>query len=152
MIRYTKDVAKQTPTVIPVWAYLAFAIALASMLGSLYYSEVRDLPPCLLCWYQRICMYPLVVITAVGIWRRDAGMPWYALPLSIAGFGFAVYHYLLQKGIIAEALAPCQAGISCTTKQVEYFGFVTIPFLSGLAFAAIAVCLIVMIRNLRRTK
>lgn len=92
-------------------------------------------------------MYPLVIIIGVSILRKDRGLPAYVLPFSILGMGFSAYHYLLQQGIIAEALAPCQAGISCTTKQIEYFGFITIPFLSFLAFTLITVCMMIMIRK-----
>ncbi|MSU75977.1 disulfide bond formation protein B [Patescibacteria group bacterium] len=127
--------------------YVAWAQALVATCSSLYYSEIAHLVPCLLCWYQRILMYPLVIIIGVSILRKDRGLPAYVLPFSILGMGFSAYHYLLQQGIIAEALAPCQAGISCTTKQIEYFGFITIPFLSFLAFTLITVCMMIMIRK-----
>lgn len=112
-------------------------IALTSTLGSLYFSEILKLPPCLLCWYQRIFMYPLVIIFAVGIWKKDKNIPYFALPLSIIGIIIATYHNLLYYKIIPESLAPCTLGISCTTKQIEWLGFITIPFLSLLAFIAI---------------
>ncbi len=122
--------------------FVAWVMAATAMAVSLYYSEVQDLVPCLLCWYQRIAMYPLVAILAVGIWRQNRELPYYVLPLSLAGLAIAVYHYLLQQGVIAEALAPCQAGVSCTTKDVIYFGFVTIPLLSALAFLVISGCMV----------
>jgi len=127
--------------------YIAFAQALAAMLGSLYYSQILHYAPCVLCWYQRILMYPLVLILAVGIMRRDKNVPYYVLPLSIIGIGFALYHYLLQRGIIPDSLAPCSLGVSCTTKYVEYFGFVTIPFLSLLAFVVITACMWISIKQ-----
>ncbi len=117
----------------------SLVISLTSTLGSLYFSEILKLPPCLLCWYQRIFMYPLVVIFAVGIWKKDKNIPYFALPLSIIGTIVASYHNLLYYKIVPESLAPCTLGISCTTKQIEWFGFITIPFLSLLAFVSITI-------------
>ena len=122
--------------------YLAWAIALVALVGSLFFSEVMELPPCLLCWYQRIAMYPLVAVVAAGILMRDARMKFYALPLAFAGLTIAVYHNLLYYNFIPESIAPCQAGISCTARQIEWFGFVTIPLLALTAFAAISFCLL----------
>jgi disulfide bond formation protein DsbB len=111
-----------------------FLIALSGLLGSLYFSEVLGFPPCVLCWYQRICLYPLVAIFAVAIWTGDPGFKKYALPLAIAGLAIAAYHNLLYFGVIDEALSPCTKDLSCTTKQIEWFGFVTIPLLSFISF------------------
>ena len=117
-------------------------ISLTSTLGSLYFSEILKLPPCLLCWYQRICMYPLVIIFAVGILKKDKNIPYFALPLSIIGLIIAAYHNLLYYKIIPESLAPCTLGISCTTKQIEWLGFITIPFLSLLSFIVITILML----------
>ncbi|MFQ5460844.1 MAG: disulfide bond formation protein B, partial [Anaerolineae bacterium] len=76
--------------------YVALAAAWTSMLGSLYFSEVRGFTPCTLCWYQRILMYPLAAILLVAIGRRDRGAHLYVLPLSVLGIGFSTYHYLIQ--------------------------------------------------------
>ena len=125
--------------------YLAWIPTLLAAAGSLYFSEIRDFPPCVLCWYQRICMYPLVAILAVGILRRDSNVAYYVLPLGLAGLAISIYHNLLYYNIIPESAAPCVAGISCTTVYIEWFGFITIPllslagfaFLSGLMFIAL---------------
>ncbi len=126
--------------------YLAWFQALISMLGSLFFSEIMKLPPCVLCWYQRILLYPLVAIIAVGIIRKDKGVPYYVLPLTIIGLFIATYHNLLYWKILPESYAPCAAGISCTTKLIEWFGFVTIPFLSFLSFAIITACMIISLK------
>jgi disulfide bond formation protein DsbB len=118
---------------------LAFLQAVVAMTGSLYFSEVMHLVPCVLCWYQRITMYPLVLITLVGLLRKDAKIYQYVLPLSITGFLIASYHVLLYYGILPESIAPCQAGISCTTRTIEWFSFVTIPLLSWTAHLVISV-------------
>ena len=120
-----------------VWL-VAWSIALVATLGSLMFSEVLGYPPCILCWYQRICMYPLVIIFGVGIMTKDRFTSWYALPLVLIGLLISIYHNLLYYNILPEAAAPCRAGVSCTTKFIEWFGFVTIPFLSMMAFAIIA--------------
>ena len=122
--------------------YIAWIQSIVAMSGSLFFSEVMKLPPCILCWYQRILMYPLVAIIAVGILRRDKGIYQYVLPLSITGLAIAIYHNLLYYGIIPESIQPCRLGISCTTRQIEWFGFITIPLMSLTAFTVITICML----------
>ena len=124
-------------------------IATVATLGSLFFSEVMGLKPCLLCWYQRIFMYPLVVILLVGMYPLDKRVVRYALPLAAIGWLIAVYHYLLYSGYIPEGLQPCGEDLSCADINLELFGFVTIPMLSILSYTAIIVLLVVF-RN--RTK
>jgi disulfide bond formation protein DsbB len=123
--------------------YLMWTVALAATAGSLFFSEVMDLPPCVLCWYQRIAMYPLVIVIGAGIIMKDARMKFYALPLCLAGLAVAVYHNLLYYGIIPESITPCTQGISCTSRQIEWLGFITIPLMALTAFIIIAVGLLV---------
>ncbi len=122
--------------------YAVWAVALVATGGSLFFSEVMDLPPCVLCWYQRIAMYPLVVIVAVGIGFGDTRWKWYALPLAAFGFVISVYHNLLYYGIIPESLTPCTEGISCTSRQIEWLGFITIPLMALAAFTIILTLLL----------
>lgn len=117
--------------------FLSWLLATVAMLGSLFFSEVMDLPPCVLCWYQRIFMYPLVVVLLLGMYPYDTSVIRYALPLAVIGWGFAIYHYLVYSGYIPEALQPCGQGPSCADINLELFGFITIPMLSILAFTAI---------------
>ncbi len=124
--------------------YLAWIQSIFATLGSLYYSEIMHYTPCVLCWYQRIFMYPLVLLLLVGILRKDKKIYQYVLPMSIVGWGIALYHVLLQKGIISEALAPCVAGVSCVTKYAGYFGFITIPVMSLTAFTIITICMLIL--------
>ncbi len=121
--------------------FVLWLVSLVSTLGSLFFSEVMGLPPCVLCWYQRICMYPLVVIATIGLLGRDAGAARYAWPLVLAGLGIAVYHNLLYYHLIPDAITPCTTGVSCTERQVVWFGFVTIPLLALAAFAVAAASL-----------
>lgn len=134
-----------------VLLYGAWGIALVGMLGSLYFSEILKLPPCSLCWYQRIFLYPLSIILLIGILRRDPNINWYALPLAIGGFVIAVYHTLLQAGIIAESILPCVSGIPCQTPQIELLGFITIPMLSLLAFGTV-ICLLILSKGRKQVQ
>ena len=123
-------------------AYLAWIIALVATVGSLFFSEVMQFTPCVLCWYQRIALFPLVLIIGVGIVLRDPRMKYYALPVSLIGLAIAVYHNLLYYGIIPKSISPCAEGASCTEVQIEWLGFITIPLLSLAAFISIALCLL----------
>lgn len=125
--------------------YIAWVQSLLAIGGSLYFSEILKFPPCILCWYQRIFIYPLVLIIPVGIMSKDKKLPLYVLPLSITGTVIAIYHNLLYWNILPETIAPCIAGASCTTKFVEFFGFVTIPLLSLCAFLIVDACMILCI-------
>jgi len=120
------------------WRLFQWIMAFISTLGSLFFSEVMKLPPCVLCWYQRIFMYPLVFILTVGILRQDRNLQAYIQPLVVMGAAFAFYHNLLYYNVIPESFSPCVQGISCTSRQIEWFGFITIPLLSLLAFLFIA--------------
>jgi disulfide bond formation protein DsbB len=125
-----------------VLPYLAWVIALVATVGSLFFSEVMGLPPCVLCWYQRIAVYPLVLIIGTGIITRDGQMKYYALPLCLAGFAVSVYHNLLYYGVIPESITPCAQGVPCTERQIEWLGFITIPLMGLAAFLSLALCLL----------
>ncbi len=116
---------------------LAFFVALAAMSGSLFFSEVAKFVPCKLCWYQRICMYPQVLLLGIAALKNDFNIKKYVLGLSIVGLIIGVYHYLLQMSPIP---LPCSDEIvSCAQKQVGYFGYITIPLMAVTAFSLIIV-------------
>ncbi len=123
--------------------YLAFGQVFLATLGSLVFSEILKFPPCVLCWYQRICMYPLVIIFGVAILKKDKNFVWYAWPLIVIGWLIAFYHNLLYYNILPEAAAPCIQGVSCTTKFIQWFGFITIPFLSLAAFTFLGILMVI---------
>jgi len=127
------------------WALIfgAWLVASVSTLGALFFGEVMHLPPCVLCWYQRICMFPLVLILPIGLFPFDRKVVHYALPLAVLGWLFAVFHMLLIAGVIPESIKPCTQGVPCSEKVIEWFGFVTIPLLSVVAFSTIIALLIV---------
>jgi disulfide bond formation protein DsbB len=119
------------------YVWFIWFVSLAALVGSLYFSEVRNLPPCLLCWYQRILMYPLVILIPIGLLKKDKFLPLYVLGLALPGAVVALYHTLLQYDVIPHSLGPCLAGVSCTTQQILWLGFITIPLLSFVAFLLI---------------
>jgi disulfide bond formation protein DsbB len=132
--------------------FSAWILATIATLGSLFFSEVMKFPPCVLCWYQRICMYPLVLIFLAGMFPVSKSVVRFSLPLALIGWVIAVYHNLLYYNIIPESAAPCVQGISCTTKFIEWFGFVTIPFLSLMSFTLILILILLTHRNLKNEK
>lgn len=127
--------------------FSCWLLASVAALGSLFFSEVMGHPPCVLCWYQRICMYPLVLILPAGLFPFDAKIVRYALPLSLVGLLLAIFHLLLVAGYIPETIKPCTQGIPCTEVQIVWFGFVTIPLLSAVSFLLISALLILTQRR-----
>lgn len=130
--------------------FLCWLIASISTLGSLFFSHVMGFAPCVLCWYQRIFLFPLVIVLAMGLFPFDKSAAKYALPLAIAGCLTAVYHNLLYAGIIPESIQPCSKGVSCTEKYIDLFGFITIPMLSLISFSTI-IALLIFIKKRRIT-
>ena len=130
--------------------YMCFATALFSMLGSLFFSEILNIPPCELCWYQRIAMYPIVLLMIIGITKKDEKIYSYVLPLSIIGLAVSVFHNLLYYNIIPEGLAPCTLGVSCTAKLIALFGFIDIPLLSFLSFLTITILMFIYKNNIKK--
>src|ERR1035437_3327623 len=122
--------------------FAAWLIAAVSTMGSVFMGEVMGLTPCVLCWYQRIFMFPLVFILAAGLFPFDGKIVRYAFPLAATGLLIAVFHLLLTAGYIPEKLTPCVQGVPCSKVQIVWFGFVTIPLLSAAAFFAINALLI----------
>lgn len=128
---------------VPYWARdvalpLATAIALVTTLGSLYYSDVAGYPPCTLCWYQRIAIYPQVVVLGVASWRRDLQVWRTAVPLAAIGAVISVWHIVIER--VPSLGGPCDPANPCTIKWVEEFGFLTIPTMAlvvGLAIIAL---------------
>ena len=131
-----------------VMLFLTWLLVSVSTLGSLFFSQIMDFAPCVLCWYQRICLFPLVIILATGLFPFDKRVIAYSLPLAIAGGLTAFYHNLLYSGIIPQELQPCSKGISCTEKYIDLFGIFTIPMLSLISFLAIIILLVLLKRRI----
>jgi disulfide bond formation protein DsbB len=130
--------------------FSCWLVATISTLGSLFFSEVMDLVPCVLCWYQRIFMFPLVVILLVGLLPLDKNVVRYALPITIIGLLFTVYHCLLFFGFIPENLQPCSQGVSCADDSMVLFGFLPIPLLSLASFFIMVIMLLITRARIRK--
>lgn len=132
--------------------FICWLVATVATVGSLFFSEVLEYPPCSLCWYQRIAMYPLVPIFLVGAFLDSSYGPRacfsFALPLVIIGWLLALYHNLLQYGVIPEAASPCREGIPCSINYIEWLGFITIPLLSFVAFSLLGAVLFFLYRKI----
>ena len=122
--------------------FLCFLIASIATLGSLFFSEIMNFIPCSMCWYQRIFMYPLVLIFLVNLLYPDDKVFKYAITLVTVGLLFSIYHNLLMFDIIPESIVPCVSGVPCSTEYINWFGFITIPFLSFIAYFMLFILLI----------
>jgi disulfide bond formation protein DsbB len=121
-----------------LWGYelwAAFVVAAIATGGSLFFSEIANFVPCELCWFQRICMYPLSIVTLLAALRGDHRVARYLLPLPIVGACISVYHLLVENGVVEQAKA-CLASApgGCATKWINEFGWITIPTLALTGF------------------
>ena len=121
--------------------FSAWLIALLATAGALFLGEVLGMTPCVLCWYQRIAMFPLVLVLGVALLDADPRAARFGLPLAWLGLGLALYHCLIFWGVVSEALSPCREGVSCADADLQVAGIVPIPLLSLIAFGAIVVLL-----------
>lgn len=120
-----------------LWGYelwAAFVVAAVATGGSLYFSEVAGYIPCELCWYQRICMYPLSILTLFAAIHRDHRFARYLLPFPVIGAGISIYHLLVENAVISEPSACRLGGAGCAVKWINEFGYVTIPTLALTGF------------------
>lgn len=126
------------------WAalFLAWLVATVATLGALFLGEIMGHVPCVLCWYQRIAMFPLVLILAAGLFPFDARVVRYALPLAVTGWLLASYHWAVASGLVPESATPCSQGVPCSVEPIVWFGFLTLPMLSVLAFSVIIALLL----------
>jgi disulfide bond formation protein DsbB len=122
---------------------LAWIVATVTTLGSLYYSEIANFVPCRLCWYQRICMYPLAVILLVGLLLKDRRVRWYAAPFVIVGAPLSLYHWLVERVDFFAKSSSCSAEAPCTVPWFQELGYVTLAFMALSAFLLIGTLLVV---------
>lgn len=131
--------------------HIAFIQAWLATLGSLFYSQIIGLVPCELCWYQRILMYPLVIILSVALIRKDKNVAYYVLPMSVLGAAIALYQYLLQMTPLgAIELTKCVITTPCSKIDAIYFGFITIPFMSLISFLVISITMYLLVKSKKR--
>ena len=121
-----------------VWGHelwLAFVVTAVATGGSLFLSEVAHFVPCELCWFQRIFMYPLAIVTLLAAIANDHRVARYLLPLPVIGAGVAVYHILVEQGVVEQTNACLvSAPGGCAVKWIDEFGYVTIPVLALTGF------------------
>lgn len=132
-----------------IWLMAAWGIALAATLGALFIGEVMGMAPCLLCWHQRIFMFPLAPILGMAAYAEDRRGAVYALPLALGGAVVAGYHSALVAGWVPKWWVPCGSGPSCSDQSLEIYYGIQIPWLSLMAFVAIAILLFVYLRKTR---
>lgn len=118
---------------------IAFIAALASVAGSLYYSEILHYAPCRLCWFQRIFMYPQVLLLGIALWKQDIKIKIYSVSLAVIGLGYGIYHFFTQR--FPEWFTPgCSEGeVSCSFQYSFEYGYITIPVMAITAFLYIIV-------------
>lgn len=134
-----------------LWLFTAWLVSLAATLGALFIGEVLGQTPCVLCWYQRIAMFPLSWILGVACLTNDQRVGRYALPIALVGAIIALWHSLLYAGIVKEALVPCERnGPSCTDSAMLTFGGFPIPYLSLVCFIAIILFTLISRYNYRK--
>ncbi|TFD91895.1 disulfide oxidoreductase [Jeotgalibacillus sp. R-1-5s-1] len=127
--------------------FLAWAASFTATVGSLYFSEIRDFVPCDMCWYQRIFMYPIVIVLGAAIIKKDAKAALYSALLSGIGGSISLYHYGIQKLDFLSESAPACGVVSCTGQYINWLGFITIPFLALTAFIIIFISSIVILKQ-----
>lgn len=133
----------------PAWPILllAWLVAVAATAGALFIGEVMLMTPCVLCWYQRIFMFPLAIILGMACHSEDRRGAVYALPLALGGAVLAGYHTLLVAGVVAKDWIPCGTGVSCADQKLEILNGIQIPWLSLIAFVLILILLTVYLRK-----
>jgi disulfide bond formation protein DsbB len=116
--------------------WLAFLVAVTATAGSLFFSEIADFPPCKLCWFQRILMYPVAIVALLAALFDDRRAARYLLPFPVIGLAVAAYHMLVERDIVEET-ASCEISApgGCGVLWVDELGYVTIPTLAGTGFA-----------------
>jgi disulfide bond formation protein DsbB len=133
-----------------MYLYMSWLVSAVATAGSLYFSNVMMLPPCSLCWWQRICMFPLLVLFTSGFIRQDKNSISYTTPLIGIGWTISTYHNLLYYKVIEKSITACTSGVSCTSVTIEWLGFITIPLLAFTAFTLLGI--ITLIAIIRRNQ
>lgn len=118
--------------------FCSWIVSLMGVIGSLYFSEILGWLPCEFCWYQRILLYPLALVQGIAFFRRDYQQAIYILPFALMGIVVSLYHFLMQKFPAIELLIRIACAVPNTGAYINWFGFITIPFLSLVSFIAIA--------------
>jgi disulfide bond formation protein DsbB len=122
--------------------FLAWLVSMIATAAALFIGEVMGMMPCVLCWYQRIAMFPLALFLGFALLQEQRAFILPSLLLSLSGLCIAAYHTALYWNWLDPTVTPCGNGPSCKQQVLQIFGAVDLPMLSWLAFAAISVLLI----------
>lgn len=131
---------------------MIWVVSLTATFGSLYFSEIRGYEPCTLCWYQRILMYPIVLITTIAYIQKNAKIAVTTAVFSCIGAAISLYHYSLQKLTFLQDSAPSCGRVPCTGQYINWLGFITIPFLALTAFVLIAIASFYILKIMKEEK
>lgn len=134
-----------------LYLILQLFVVLASIFGSLFFSEVMKFAPCNLCWYQRLCVYPMAFIIMTGLYIKSKDTVLFLLPFTVTGLFISIYHNLVYYKFIT-IIVPCTESAPCTQQQLNWFGFVTIPLLSLLTFILLLSLNVATLSLLGKTK
>jgi disulfide bond formation protein DsbB len=133
--------------------HIALLVTAVGTALTLYYSEVLGFPPCSLCWFQRIFLYPQVVLFAIAVWRKDSSVALYAMWLSVLGLVPALYQHVMQ--VWELGILPCPAGstegANCAQRLLFEFGYITYPLMAATLFAFIII-LMLFVRRAKRAE
>lgn len=122
---------------------LAFIISLIATSGSLFYSEVAGFVPCELCWFQRIFMYPQVILLGIALIKKEKNIIDYSLGLAVIGFFISLYHnYIYYFNFSNNSCSVGGKGVSCTIRYVFEFNYITIPMMALTGFILIIIFLL----------
>lgn len=127
----------------------AWLVSIVATGSAVFIGEVMGMTPCVLCWYQRIAMFPIALVLGMSLYAEDRRGAVYALPMALIGLVIAGYHSLLVAGLVPQAWIPCSAGVSCANQKLSIFWGLELPWLSFASFAAIAALLFVYLRGTR---
>jgi disulfide bond formation protein DsbB len=140
--RARADAGRVVDAIGPSSRLLAWLVAAVATAGSLYFSEIAPYVPCRLCWFQRICMYPLAAILLVGVLLKDHRARWYAAPFVMVGIPLSTYHFLMEQGVFSESDS-CSATVPCAVPWFTELGYVTLAFMALSGFLLIGTLLVV---------
>ena len=128
----------------------AWLVSMVATGSAVFIGEIMGMTPCVLCWYQRIAMFPIALVLGMSLYSEDRRGAVYALPMALTGLVIAGYHSLLVAGLVPQTWIPCSAGVSCANQKLSIFLGLELPWLSFSSFAAIAAFLFVYLRGTRQ--
>lgn len=131
--------------------YSYFGDPIANIISGDFFNGLNALTPCALCWYQRIALYPIALLSWLALRKKDYNIVYYITPMAIIGGLFALYQYGLEQNRAPESgICGINPAISCSGIPVEYFGFITLPLLSFITFIILIIINYCIIRYHRK--